>query len=194
MLFRSYKRELKSYTGGSTATIGQRRDGEEVVMGGLVSKLKYTMTKKNNEKMAIVTLEDLEGTIDLLVFPKTYQGYGQHLAKDAILFFKGVLDKKEQDPKLLVNEIVPLADAHKKFTRSLHVRLATPGLADSALKTLQEALAKHPGQIPVYLEFVDANNVRSQLLVDRSLYVKPDEALVDSLRQIVGEEAISFRI
>ncbi|HTL70049.1 MAG TPA: DNA polymerase III subunit alpha [Candidatus Eisenbacteria bacterium] len=189
-----YKKELKSYTSGSTATIGQRRDGEEVVMGGLVSKLKYTMTKKNNEKMAIVTLEDLAGSIDLLVFPKTYQAHGHHLAKDAILFFKGVLDKKEQDPKLLVNEITPLADAHKKFTRGLYVRLAMPGLADDKLKTLQETLAKHPGSIPVYLEFIDANNVRSQLLVDRSLYVKPDEALVDSLRQIAGEEAVSFAI
>lgn len=189
-----YQRELKSYSTVSTATIGKRRDGEEVVIGGLVSKLKFTQTKRTNEKMAIVTLEDLEGAIDLLVFPKTFKDYGQHLVKDSILFFKGNVDKKEQDPKLLANEIVPITEVHKKFTRSIHVRLLASGLQESTMKDLQEVLAKHPGNIPVYLEFVDQNNARSQMLVDRSLFVRPDENLVSSLQQLAGPEAVSLKI
>ena len=66
----------------------RRRDTEEITIGGLVNKLKFTQTKRNNEKMAIVTLEDLEGTVDLLVFPKTFKEYGHYLVKDAILFFR----------------------------------------------------------------------------------------------------------
>ncbi|MGH7198345.1 MAG: DNA polymerase III subunit alpha [Candidatus Omnitrophota bacterium] len=189
-----YQKELKSYSTVSTATIGQRRDGEEVVIGGLVSKLKFTQTRRTNEKMAIVTLEDLEGGLDLLVFPKPFKEHGQILAKDSILFFKGNVDKKEQDPKLLVNEIVPLADVHKKFTRSIHVRLLAAGLQENTMKNLQEVLAKHPGNVPVYLEFVDQNNARSQMLVDRSLFVRPDENLVSSLQQIAGDEAVSLKI
>jgi DNA polymerase-3 subunit alpha len=189
-----YQRELKSYSTVSSATIGQRRDGEEVVIGGLVSKLKFTQTKRTNEKMAIVTLEDLEGGIDMLVFPKTFKEHGQHLAKDSILFFKGNVDKKEQDPKLLVNEIVPVSEVHKKFTRSIHVRLLTAGLRESTMKDLQAVLSKHPGNIPVYLEFVDPNNARSQMLVDRSLFVRPDENLVSSLQELAGAEAVSLQI
>ena len=55
-------------------------------------------------------------------------------------------------------------------------------------------MSQHPGSIPVYLEFVDKDNVRSQLLVDRSLFVRPNETLVDSLRKMVGEEAVSLKI
>src|SRR3989338_2120549 len=189
-----YKKELKSYSTVSTATIGLRRDGEEVIMGGLVSKLKLTQTKRTNEKMAIVTLEDLEGAMDLLVFPKTFKNYGHYLAKDAILFFRGHVDRKEQDPKLLVDEITPVAEGHKKFTRSIHVRLVTSGLQENILKELHEILSKYPGSIPVYLEFTDDSGSRSQMLVDRSLFVQPNEALVSSLQQSVGEESILLRI
>src|SRR3989338_8459890 len=110
-----YQKELKSYS-ITTCALATSKGGEEVVIGGLVSKLKFTQTKRKNEKMAIVTLEDLEGAIDLLVFPKTFKSYGQLLAKDVILFFKGNLDKKEQDVKLLVSETTPVSDIHKKFT------------------------------------------------------------------------------
>ncbi len=189
-----YQKELKSYSTVSTARHTTRRDGEEVVLGGLVSKLKFTQTKRNKEKMAIVTLEDLEGTMDLLVFPKTFKEYGHYLAKDAILFFKGNLDKKEQDPKLLVSEITPINEVHKKFTRSIHVKLLQQGLEENTLKGLQEILSQHPGSIPVYLEFVDKENIRSQMLVDRTLFVRPNESLVESLQKMLGEEAVSLKI
>jgi DNA polymerase-3 subunit alpha len=190
-----YRKELKSYCSASTANVHLRRDGEELIMGGLVSKLKFTMTKKNNEKMAIVGLEDLDGTIDLLVFPKCFKDYGHYLTKDAILFFKGNLDKKEQDPKLLVNEITPVANVHKKFTRSVHLKLMSERLEQNFMQSLHEILSKHPGTIPVYLEFIDpATKARSQMLVDRTLYVQPSENLVQALAGAIGEEAISLKI
>jgi len=189
-----YRKELNSYSTIHTHTAKNRRDGEEVIIGGLVNKLKFTQTKKNNEKMAIVTLEDLDGSMDLLVFPRSFKEHGHHLVKDAILFFKGNLDKKEQTPKVLVNEITPLTEAHKKFTKSIHVRIVPSKAQDETLKSLQTILAKYPGPTPVYLEFLDQNQVRSQMLVDRSLFVQPSENLVSSLSQALGDEAISLRI
>ena len=57
-------------------------------------------------------------------------------------------------------------------------------------KSVQEILSKHPGAVPVYLEFLDDDKVRSQMLVDRSLFVQPNENLVTSLTEALGEEAI----
>ena len=189
-----YQKELKSYSTVTTSSAAQRPDGEDVIIGGLVSKLKLTQTKRTNEKMAIVTIEDLSGTMDALVFPKTYKEHGQYLVKDAILFFRGQLDRKEEVPKLLVNEITPVSFAHKRFVRSIFVRLATDGTDEPKLKALQDVLAKFPGSIPVYLEFKDAQNVRSHLLVDRSLYVAPEEALFANLDRMLGEDAVSLRM
>ena len=126
--------------------------------------------------------------------PKSFKQFGHTLIKDAILFFKGNLDKKEQDARLLVNEITPVSEVHKKFARSLHLKLNTAGLEENLLKSLQEALSQSPGDIPVYLEFLDKENKRSQLLVDRTLFVRPNEGLVSSLQKIVGEECVSLKI
>ena len=93
-----------------------------------------------------------------------------------------------------MNEITPLTEAHKKFTKSIHVRIVPSKAQDETLKSLQTILAKYPGPTPVYLEFLDQNQVRSQMLVDRSLFVQPSENLVSSLSQALGDEAISLRI
>jgi DNA polymerase-3 subunit alpha len=163
-----------------------------VTLGGLINKLKFTVTKKNSEKMAIVTLEDQEGSIDALVFPKTFKDYGQYLAQDAILFMKGKLDKKEQDPKLLVGEITPISEASKKLTRSVKISLAESDHRDELLKGVQQVLQKHPGNIPVYLRFVGKDNRLAELLVDRGLFVSPSEEFLNSIETLVGENAVNL--
>jgi DNA polymerase-3 subunit alpha len=189
-----FKKELKSYSSTTTATAVMRRDGEEVLMGGLVNKLKITQTKKTNEKMAIVGFQDLEGAIDALIFPRAFKEFGQHLVKDAVLFFRGNIDKKEGTPKLLVNQIIPIQETRKRFTRSVLVRIRSADGQEDRLKSLQEILNKHPGSIPVYLEFIDKDNNRSQMLVDRSLFVEPSDNLVSSLEETLGNEAVWFRM
>jgi len=77
--------------------------------------------------------------------------------------------------------------------RSICLKVGSAAQEDT-LKRLQEILHKHPGSIPVYLEFKEGDNQRSQLLVDRSLYVKPDENLVQSLQEVLGSEGVSLRI
>ena len=191
-----YRKEIRSYSTVNSVTIANRRDQEEVTIGGLVSKLKLTQTKKNNERMAIITVDDPEGSLDMLIFPRTYKECGHLLAKDAILFFKGAVDKKEGTPKLLVNEITAMKDSHKKFTRSVHIRLAASGGEGQAetLKNLQGILTQHRGSTPVYLEFLGENNARQQLLVDRSLFVAPSEDLVQTLQKTFGEGAVQLGI
>ncbi len=187
-----YARMLKTYSSCSTSGLVKRRDGEEVTLGGLVNKLKFTVTKKNNEKMAIVTLEDQEGSIDALVFPRTFKDFGQYLTQDAILFMKGKLDKKEQDPKLLVSEITPISEAPKKLTRSIKISLTEDTRKDELLKGVQEVLQKYPGNIPVYLRFIGKDNRLAELLVDRGLFVSPSEEFLDSLQSLVGENSINL--
>lgn len=186
-------RQLRGYSTVSTASIGKRRDTEEVIIGGLVNKLKFTQTKKTNEKMAIVTLEDLNGALDMLVFPKTFKDYGQHLAKDAILFFKGNVDKKDVTPKLLVNEIVPFDQAHKRFLRSIALKLHSSNHNEELLSKIQPILTQYPGPCPVYLEFFENEQLCSQILVDRTLYVSADQDLITSLEELLGEKAVAFR-
>ncbi|MGN6688357.1 MAG: DNA polymerase III subunit alpha, partial [Actinomycetales bacterium] len=74
-----------------------RPDGAVVTVGGLVTGLQRKMTKQGNP-WAIATLEDLEGSIDVMVFPATYQLVATMLAEDAVVVVKGRVDRREEVP------------------------------------------------------------------------------------------------
>jgi DNA polymerase-3 subunit alpha len=82
-------------------------DHKEVLVGGLVSTMKRTMTRSGSA-MAFVTLEDLTGSVEVVVFPRTYEQHGYLLKRDAVLLMRGKVDIQEQTAKLLCEEILPL--------------------------------------------------------------------------------------
>lgn len=189
-----HDRLIKSYSNASSVTLAQKGDGVEVVMGGIIQKLKLTATKRTGEKMAIVGFEDLEGMTEAVIFPKTFKEYAKLIEKDAILFFKGRVDRREEEPKLVVNEVIPLEKAPQALTKSVHLSLSTVGLEEEMLKRLHHLLSQYPGKIPVYLSFVDNQSKRVELIVDQTLFVKPSEPLVDSIEKVLGEGSVSLRV
>ena len=82
----------------------EKRDGEMLALGGIVTGLKRSITRRN-ENMAYLTLEDLTGDVDVLVFPKTYRAVGTRLEKDAVILLKGRLNKGEDRMKVFAEKI-----------------------------------------------------------------------------------------
>ena len=94
----------------ATATIAQLADlpdRREVTIGGLIGTVKRSMTRSGST-MAFVTLEDLTGSIEVLVFPRAYEQYGLSLKRDAVVLMRGKLDVEEQSVKLLCDEVIAL--------------------------------------------------------------------------------------
>jgi DNA polymerase-3 subunit alpha len=75
---------------------------------GMIVRIKKVYTRNNNNEMAFVALEDLTGSTELVVFPKTYASYKKLLVKDSAIGISGVVDKKEGRITILVNAIYPL--------------------------------------------------------------------------------------
>lgn len=85
------------------------KDGERVIVGGMIAAktIKYT---KNNQIMAFVTLEDLLGTVEVIVFPKSYEKYSRYLDGDARVFILGRVSAEEERPsKVICEKIIPFA-------------------------------------------------------------------------------------
>ena len=82
-------------------------DRREVVVGGLVSSVKRTITRSGSA-MAFLTLEDLTGSVEVIVFPRVYEQQGLALKRDAVLLLRGKVDIQEQTAKLLCEEVLPL--------------------------------------------------------------------------------------
>ncbi len=93
-----------------TTTIAQLADlsdRQEVVVGGLVSNVKRSITRSGSA-MAFLTLEDLTGSVEVLVFPRAYEQLPYALKRDAVLLLRGKVDVQEQSVKLLCEEVLSL--------------------------------------------------------------------------------------
>jgi len=104
---RRWEAVLSTRVTSTIAQLADLRDRQEVVVGGLVATVKRSMTRSGST-MAFLTLEDLTGSVEVLVFPRAYEQQAFALKRDAVLLLRGKVDIQEQAVKLLCDEIVPL--------------------------------------------------------------------------------------
>jgi DNA polymerase III subunit alpha len=98
---------LERRTTTTIAQLADLPDRREVTVGGLVATVKRSMTRSGST-MAFVTIEDLTGSIEVLVFPRAYEQHGLSLKRDTVVLLRGKLDVDEQSVKLLCDEVIPL--------------------------------------------------------------------------------------
>ncbi len=117
----NYKKIIDKF---SSCTIEEIITGEyvfdKVKLGGIVTKLKVNKTKKN-DNMAVFSLEDLTGQIEVLVFPKLYEETKDLLKNDSVIFLKGNLDRNEETTKILAESIIPIDKVSEEFTNKIEI-------------------------------------------------------------------------
>ena len=188
-----FEKTLDTYSTCNTAELRTRSDGEEVLLGGIIIKAKFTTTRKTNEKMAIVTLEDLHGTVEVLVFPSTFSKAASLIKQDAIVFIKGRLTMREEDPKIVANEVAALDSVRMKYTKAVVVKLVTAGLEAVTLDKLKRVLSRYPGKVPVYLNFAGPDGKGTLISIGRNFAVEPHEGLVRDIEKIFGADVVTFK-
>jgi DNA polymerase III subunit alpha len=174
---------------GTDCTIGQlmldedRADGTTVTVSGLVTSVQRKITKRG-DAWAMVTLEDLEGAIDVLLFPSAYQLAGSYLAQDAILTVKGRLSRSKDQPELHGQEVT-VPDISDGPSGPVVISLPSTRCTGPVVEQLKDVLATHPGVTEVRLRLLTRNATKVMRLDDR-LRVTPSPALFADLKQLLG--------
>ncbi len=184
-----YKVEIKAFTNATTRKLLSMGEGRPVSMIGLISHIKTTTTKKTGERMAILQVEDLDGAVETLVFPRTYQQVVQYIKDAAVVVVKGKLSLKESAPKIIAEDIRDINEIYR-LIRMITVDM-TRAEPDKLIH-LRKKLERFPGPVPVHLQ-IDTRNFKSvEIKVGKDLHVSPSEVLMDEIKTIVGEE--SFKV
>jgi DNA polymerase-3 subunit alpha len=186
-----FARQLRLYTTATTQTLAEHRDGDKVSLGGMVFKARLQTTRKG-ERMAFVTIEDLQGQVEVIVFPEVYKDYGAALETEQPVLVRGVVDWDEDSVKIIADRIVPLAEAATRLTPQVHISLPTLGLTRDLLGQLRAILERSRGSSAVYLHllFPDAREV--VILPDERFQVVPSEDLVQDIEALFGQEVVHF--
>jgi DNA polymerase-3 subunit alpha len=160
-----------------------RPDGSIVTVAGMITGLQRKVTKKG-DTWAIATIEDLEGAIEALFFPQTYQLHALSLAEDAVVVIKGRLDRREDAPKLVTMELrLPDLDQGQRgpVVIALAVQRCTPAVVDR----LKEVLRTHPGATEVHLHLQARSNT-TVMRLDDAYRVTASSALMGDLKALLG--------
>ena len=177
-----------SLTAATTSTISELaelNDRTSVAVGGIVGTITRRWTK-NGDPMLFFQLEDLEGSIEVIVFPKTVHDFGYLVVEDAVLVVSGHLDHRGDDVKVVAREIKELA-----IRDDSRVRLAVPAqrLTPEVVSSLKAILRNHPGPATVFLNLSDSGDTKTLKLGDDHK-VEPRSALFAELKELLGPRAI----
>ncbi len=193
-----YINDLKARASVDTTTIRSAEDGKEVSFGGVVSSLKETITKKG-DRMAFVTIEDLKGTVPVIVFSDLYRRVHALLKGDEPLFIRGSTDTGEDGVKVIAREIAPIRyvrDTGSLFLqREVHFHIPAGHVTRRQLEDLKTLLRGHGGDSMAFVHLIGLQEGKGEtiLKLPEELKVNPTDALMKEVDQLFGIPVTIFQ-
>jgi DNA polymerase-3 subunit alpha len=186
----SHENVLEACGDVTTVDLSTIDDGRPVVLGGMVTALR-TGTSRNgrnaSKPFGVLTLEDLRGRVEALLFNRELVEYRPLLVPDAILFLEGEVDRRREQPSLRVSRVIPAADATNHFARALILEMSP----EARLHLVPRLLRDHPGSCPVYLNVQTPDGLLAQVLAARELRVSCNTTLLTDLAELLGADAVT---
>lgn len=161
-------------------------DSMRVTVGGIIVSRK-TKTTKNNNLMAFIGLEDLYGTMELIVFPTVYERYSQILQQESIVIVNGRLSLREDEqPKIICEEVLPIKSLEEK---GLYMYLNREMTREESTSLI--ALLKYfSGTTPTYIRKVNDSGYKK---LDRQYWIDVNNDILEELEFRLGKDNISIK-
>ena len=120
-----HAQDLDNFSQSSIEDVYGLPAGQELVVGGMLSRVRPTLVKNGRSagsKMAMLTLEDASGNkVDAVCFADTYATNANFLESDAVVFLKGKVDRRREEPNIIVDRVIPVTEARAALTRTVRV-------------------------------------------------------------------------
>jgi DNA polymerase-3 subunit alpha len=166
----------------------------DTAIGGIVATLRPLKTKKG-DRMAVFTLEDAGGSVEIVVFPETFGRCGQYIEVGQLVLVRGKLERDDETTRILASEIAPIEAVRERLAREVSIHLRKP--ADrNTLEALGEIFSRHRGDRKVSFEVETGeapHRLRVKVDVSSQIRVRPSPALIQDIEQVVGAGAVELR-
>ncbi|MCL2849454.1 MAG: DNA polymerase III subunit alpha, partial [Micrococcales bacterium] len=166
----------------------ERPDGSAVTIAGLVTTVARKMSRQGNP-WAQVTIEDMEGSLDVLFFGETYVGYSSVLAEDTVLAIKGRVRRRDETVQLQAMEVT-VPDTSRADDAPLVIHLSATGCTPALVERLREVLVTHPGTTEVHIRLASPGHATTMKLQD-TLRVTRAPALFGDLKALLGASCLT---
>ena len=161
-------------------------DNDTVIVGGILTEVNQKVTR-NNTMMAFLKLEDLTGTIEVIVFPKALDRLRDIIKEDTLVKLKGRVSIKEDElPKIICENIEGL---EKINGNKLYIRVKDKGAIREASNVIKNIIGDYLGNTPIYL--FDAEK-RQNYRLSKDKWINEDDEVIENLKNHFGEENVKL--
>jgi DNA polymerase-3 subunit alpha len=184
-----YEATIQALATATTIGLPELSDGREVKLCGIVTTVKSMLTKKG-DRMAYLTLEDLQGVVEVIVFPDLYKNAADLIVPERLVRITGTIDRGDKGMKIRGSKIEPLADVQAQAIKRVYIRLTDRlGVAEE-LPRLREVFLRHPGSTAVSLRVRMDSSLEAETAPLPHLTVTPSERFMAEVEELLGRGAV----
>jgi DNA polymerase-3 subunit alpha len=180
---------LEKYSLNNTTSLAQLQNRSLTRIGGMIAAVQNGISKKNGKPYSMVSLEDLEGSVQILCMNENYEKYRELLVQGKPILVIGEVNTGDDKPKIFPQEIMPLEDAPRRFTKQVHLRLHTAHLDPPKLQAIHELIATYPGKCPLFLCFRRPSGEVVFIETHEKFFVSPSPELQEAADSLLGEDS-----
>ncbi|MBW2129038.1 MAG: DNA polymerase III subunit alpha [Deltaproteobacteria bacterium] len=183
-----YTEEVSRLASCSIQELPNLPDKSKVDVAGVIEKIKIKRTKKG-DKMAVLSFEDPTGSVEVVIFPDTFNHYTHLLKSEDPLLIRGTAEVEENSAKIIAQEILSMDRARQDAVKVVELTLRQPVLKRENLEEVKEILFKYPGESNVLFR-VDPGEGRVFVVSAPFFKVSPSADMIREMENLLGEKVI----
>ncbi len=185
---------LEKFSLANTAGLAALQNRAVTRIGGMIAAVQQGVSKKTSKPYAMITLEDLHGTVQILCMNENYDKYRELFVPNKALLVIGEVNTSEDKPKIFPQEIMPLEDAPRKYTKQVHFRLHTAHVTPEKLNSVHQLVTAHRGRCPLFLCFMQPGGGVVFVETNERFNVLPSADLQKAADDLLGEETYYAKV
>ena len=186
-----YREDIVSVADTNLSEKKQWNEGQNLRVGGLIRDIKYRQTKKG-DPMAVIILEDIAGTVEVVIFPELYSQCASMLQNDTAVVIEGQVKKDERGDNIIANGIDSLQEARNKYTAGARIKLQSDRVNRQNLEALKKIFYRYHGPCPISLTLHFSGRGEVDLEIPSDITIKPSKAFTAEVNKTMGDHVISY--
>jgi DNA polymerase-3 subunit alpha len=190
-----YERELHGFSDGTVENLVNFGVNQEVVLGGMLTQVRFQNTKKarnGNTRYVRCKLEDFTGSVECVMWPDDFVRYKDEFQEDRVCFVKGTVERSRDEPGLILTRVFSIEQARQERTRGLGLMLTLGLHGPTDVDRVARILERAPGSCPVFLVIRDAAGKRCKLKAGEGYRVNPTTLAIGELELLLGQGRVEF--
>jgi len=181
-----YRRHIRRLASCEIQDLPSQRDNSQVKVAGVVEECRIKRTKRG-DRMAIVNLEDLTGSTEVVVFPDVFTRASPYLKDDSPLLVTGTAELAESSAKIIAQEIVTLDSVRQNAVDSIELRLEEDKISREMLEDLQDIILRYPGQCRLLFQVDTLEGKQLVISAHERFKVLPCPECIQEIESLVGK-------